>query len=1144
MIMRVNKFFLSFLLFVSVMLSISLMTCADEISVYEKTFADVNFYASEKKINEIKFAEVMSTQPCVRAKLYNMSVSGDIRSIKYAVWSAENGQDDIVWYDAKKSSDYYYSDFNLSVHASMGKYIVHCYAQLTNGKMQFLSASEFNVEVPEASDVKISNLNTNSGNFTIVVSGVKNRIGLGILYLKVSTSSNSYWYIAERTGVDTYQVKADIKNNDFQSGKYSVSVVLQDLSKKQYRGPEAECLIEKKYDAINISDKNNNECEYDIEVKNPVVPGGFEDIRVAVWSKKNGQDDIVWYNTKSNGSTYSCTVPVSKHKTAGEYCVHVYARNKYNKMIFLGSESFEVKASVSASMIMSSIDRNTGQMQIRIYDIKAKSGVTSVEVPTWSKSDQSDIKWYKAEKQSDGSYLVNFDIRNHKNNWGKYNCHVYVTLNNGIKSLACSKKYNLTKQSLDDYLYTTDINTSIKCEELKNKAGFYKISVTKPDTDIDYESIQFSVWNAAKSSNKSLWFDTTLSDSVYSADVSMMSFDDYGKYKVVAWMLTKDGERVMFSSSSFEIKKPSLGSVEVSDVNLGNGTFRVRMTDIKNTSSVKKIMVSVRPENSPAKIYWYDAKKEAGTDNYSVDVNVANHGYCSDTYVVDAYIVDLRNEKLYMKYIKQDMKFCIERFYTGNDQGKEFYEGVFMYNLKYPGGVKNVKFAVWSKANGQDDLVWYDAVVSDKFYYYYVPVSNHKTLGEYNVHAYAVKKNGEMTFLGASSFEVTNKPSAKLKISDVNSNKGTFKITVYDINAASGVSKVQIPVWSAANQSDIKWYEATRMSDGSYVATVNVANHKYNFGTYNVHAYITMGNGIRSIVYSTKQSISPVNYIKTEKLDAYTMRVTILNAGNGKADSVQFPTWSSANGQDDIVWYNGTYAGNGNWVAVINSGNHKDYGEFTTHVYVNYRGDKTNAGAVKYSLLGRDYSMLIGSFSTVSQNNTNGTFNMTKALLSFNGVVLRPGETLSFFAQAGPCGLAQGYKEAGTVQGSGYGGGICQASTTLYGAALRAGMTIVERRSHSARSVYVPIGQDAMVSYGSSDFKFRNDLEHPVKIVTYVIGKTLYAEFWGLQPSWYDDVQINSWATGAKTAAAERVFLKNGVVVKRERLTNSYYPNS
>ncbi len=100
---------------------------------------------------------------------------------------------------------------------------------------------------------------------------------------------------------------------------------------------------------------------------------------------------------------------------------------------------------------------------------------------------------------------------------------------------------------------------------------------------------------------------------------------------------------------------------------------------------------------------------------------------------------------------------------------------------------------------------------------------------------------------------------------------------------------------------------------------------------------------------------------------------------------------------------------------------------------------------------------------------------MSRALSNFDGMVVWPGETVSFFDTCGPCGAAEGYLIAGVVGGSGYGGGICQASTTLYGAVVRAGLTIVERRNHTTPSTYVPIGQDAMVNWGSSDFRFRND---------------------------------------------------------------------
>ena len=183
----------------------------------------------------------------------------------------------------------------------------------------------------------------------------------------------------------------------------------------------------------------------------------------------------------------------------------------------------------------------------------------------------------------------------------------------------------------------------------------------------------------------------------------------------------------------------------------------------------------------------------------------------------------------------------------------------------------------------------------------------------------------------------------------------------------------------------------------------------------------------------------------------------------------------------------------------------------------------------------------MSQFTTVSTNNSNGTYNMSKALKSFNQVVIQPGQTISFFDIAGPCGKAEGYLPAGVVGGIGYGGGICQASTKLYGAALRAGLTIVERRNHSVPSTYVPIGQDAMVNYGSSDLKIRNDFNFPVKLVTYTKGKTLYAEVWGTQPSWYDYVSIESWWSGSRSAVAYRKYIKNGQVVKTEQLPSSYY---
>ncbi|QNK39438.1 VanW family protein [Caproicibacter fermentans] len=217
---------------------------------------------------------------------------------------------------------------------------------------------------------------------------------------------------------------------------------------------------------------------------------------------------------------------------------------------------------------------------------------------------------------------------------------------------------------------------------------------------------------------------------------------------------------------------------------------------------------------------------------------------------------------------------------------------------------------------------------------------------------------------------------------------------------------------------------------------------------------------------------------------------------------------------------------------------------------------------------------LLGTFSTVSKNNANGTYNMTRALLSANGVCVEPGATFSFFGTAGECGQAQGYKQAGAILNGKlvqeYGGGICQASTTVYGAAVRAGMKITERYNHSIPSSYCPIGQDATVSYPGLDFKFTNPADYPVYLVTSVKNRVLTAAVYGYHPDGYDSVDVVSQVTdtiSAPTQAqyildpslnkgvikmtskaragykvkAQRIFRRNGTSVKTEDLPSSYY---
>lgn len=196
--------------------------------------------------------------------------------------------------------------------------------------------------------------------------------------------------------------------------------------------------------------------------------------------------------------------------------------------------------------------------------------------------------------------------------------------------------------------------------------------------------------------------------------------------------------------------------------------------------------------------------------------------------------------------------------------------------------------------------------------------------------------------------------------------------------------------------------------------------------------------------------------------------------------------------------------------------------------------------------------VLISQYVTYSGNTWAGNMNMMTAMESMNGTIIKPGEVFSFNGHTGNSNLAEnGYYAAGVIvngrSADGIGGGICQAATTIYNAAVRADMTVVEREPHTWPSVYVPIGIDSAIDYGNIDMKFRNDTEHEVYLICYMEGAALNAFIYGYKPTDYDEICISSWFTGYSGngfgAVAERNYYKGGKIVKTEDLPSSYYSN-
>ncbi|WP_210366512.1 VanW family protein [Bacillus sp. REN3] len=130
---------------------------------------------------------------------------------------------------------------------------------------------------------------------------------------------------------------------------------------------------------------------------------------------------------------------------------------------------------------------------------------------------------------------------------------------------------------------------------------------------------------------------------------------------------------------------------------------------------------------------------------------------------------------------------------------------------------------------------------------------------------------------------------------------------------------------------------------------------------------------------------------------------------------------------------------------------------------------------------------LIGHYITFyNSGNKERSHNIDLATEAINNYVLFPGETFSFNEVVGKRTASKGYKPAPVIVrgelSEGIGGGICQVSSTLFNAADRSGMKIVERYSHSKQVPYVPPGRDATVSWQGPDFSFKNIYNQPILI--------------------------------------------------------------
>ncbi|NQJ52327.1 cell wall hydrolase [Streptococcus suis] len=411
------------------------------------------------------------------------------------------------------------------------------------------------------------------------------------------------------------------------------------------------------------------------------------------------------------------------------------------------------------------------------------------------------------------------------------------------------------------------------------------------------------------------------------------------------------------SSSQSTTSTQASNVVAIENINAVNGSFDVRVSKVSSPKEIKEVYIPTWSEvNGQDDIIWYAAKRQLD-GSYLINVDNAQHKksvgkYHSHVYYLatDGSLSAIGATSAVLPELKASGKVSA----VNVNQGAGSFE-VKISDIVAPKGIAKVLIPTWTESGGQDDIVWHEASrQSDGSYLARINKTQHKNeLGNYISHVYLLEQDGSLSGIGATSAAFPElKASGKVSAVNVNQGAGSFEVKISDIVAPKGIAKVLVPTWTeSGGQDDIVWHEASRQSDGSYLARINKTQHKYESGKYISHVYYRGHDGSMTAIGGASVELPELKLSGTITVSdvnvqagSFNVRITNVSSPRG-LDKVYVPTWTESGGQDDIVWHEASRQSDGSYLARINKTQHKySSGKYISHVY--YRGTDGSMTAV------------------------------------------------------------------------------------------------------------------------------------------------------------------------------------------------------
>ena len=697
----------------------------------------------------------------------------------------------------------------------------------------------------------------------------------------------------------TDHVSSKTSLSNLAESKVSTSAV-QAASQKVINQLAASKAVVKEVTSATLTNKG-----FDIQY-NQAIPAGAK-IMFAVWSDTNDQDDLIWYTADSNGHV------VAKYTGSyGRYYIHTY-QNLNGQMTGLNGRSIDVPKP-SAKVRITKVDGTT--YKVTVSDVPAY--ITSIQLPIWTeKGGQDDIQWYATTQNADYTFTRTFSIAEHNMESGQYNVHVYGT------SAVTNSLTGLTGTSFQGDYHFGDV----KVQPTLTANG---IQISMPSDVSSDMTVYHAVWSAKNDQDDLIWYKVPAN-----GQLTAKYTGDYGTYLIHTYAVIK-GQMTCISATSIDVPRPSAKAKIIKE---SPTTYKVTITDVP--VYIDSIQVPTWTEkNGQDDIQWYKATKTAD-GSYYVIFSEATHNLEAGTYNVHVYgnsrVTNSQTALLETRF---------ESDYQFGDVKVQASVGQNGINISMPSDVSSnlkVMHAVWSAKNDQDDLIWYQVPADGQLTAKYTG-----DYGTYLIHTYAVI-NGQMTCISATSINV---PKPEIKATVTKENDVKVKVTVSNVPVY--VTGITIPVWTSLNgQDDIKWYQAIKQSDGTYILTFSPKEHNFESGHYNIHIYgqsqvshsLEALSSTSGVDLSTdKYVVAPSVTVQNHDANGGTLKVRVAESENTKKiKSVTVAAWSESN-QSNLHWYTTSDVYDGVVTVMVNEKNHGYIkGNYTVHVYVDFT-DNTTSG--------------------------------------------------------------------------------------------------------------------------------------------------------------------------------------------------------